>query len=594
MLHEDTSSGYPKCVTAETILQRIQILPDVLVNQIAAGEVIERPASVVKELLENSIDAGATEVRIEIEAGGTGLIRVRDNGQGIHPDDLGLALRSHATSKISRMADLYRISSLGFRGEALSSIASVSHLQLISRMRGAVQAWCIRKSPDSPEYEITPASHPTGTTVEVQSLFHTTPARRKFLRTEHTEFLHVLDMVRRLALSRFDVTLRLLNNGKQVFYCRADAGDKRFTIQSVMGLDFNRMAKTLDCTAGGLRLWGWLGAAEQARSQTDRQYFYFNGRMIRDKHVSHAIRMAYAETLPMGRHPVYVLHLEADPASADINVHPAKFEIRFQHARDVHDFIYMSLKQTLDRDNGVPLIPHAESVSAGVRQPADAGHLKPAADQIREWSGDYRQAEWKDRADTQLQTVTGLGQPVTLMHGRYLISRRDDDFLLIDLIHAHHRIVRQKLQAVTVDSPARQRPLLLPISLRVTAAEAELIEKYGDDIRRYGLSAERNSPETIVIRSIPAVVPDVELQPLLQDLLQVMQQAQGGALDGDRIIQAFENNLGAGNATDMAVIKMQQLHHALAASGIDTRQRDCPGIWVTLNEDTLDLLFKSK
>lgn len=329
----------------------IQILPARLANQIAAGEVVERPASVVKELIENSLDAGARRIEVDIEKGGSKLIRIRDNGAGIAKEELALALSRHATSKVSTLEDLEHIMSLGFRGEALASISSVARLTLTSKTAAQSEAWQAMAEGRDMEVKLTPASHPTGTTLEVSDLFFNTPARRKFMRTEKTEFSHIDELIRRIALSRFDVDWVLRHNGKQVRQYRAarlpSQQDKR--LAAICGSAFMQSALNIDCEHNGLRLWGWLAAPHGARTQPDVQYTYVNGRMMRDKLLNHAVRQAYGEQLLRDTHGAFVLYLELDASEVDVNVHPAKHEVRFHQARLVHDFIYQVLAQALEQ-----------------------------------------------------------------------------------------------------------------------------------------------------------------------------------------------------------------------------------------------------
>ena len=326
---------------------RIHRLSAALANQIAAGEVIERPASVVKELLENSLDAAASEIEIIIEKAGNRLIRVRDNGQGIHADDLVLALDRHATSKLHTCSDLEQIVSLGFRGEALPSIASVSRLSITSRSIGAENAWTVVcDGPDQPSVPV-PTAHPTGTSVDVQDLFFNTPGRRKFLKSGKTEFLHIQSLIRRLALSRHGVGFRCQHNGYPVCHYIAAGNSPEQRFIDVCGKAFFRQALSLDYEREGMHLWGWTGVADSARSQSDQQFFFLNGRIVHDKHVNHAVRMAYQDLIYADRYPVYVLYLEMDPAAVDVNVHPTKHEVRFREPRNVHDFIYSGMHKVL-------------------------------------------------------------------------------------------------------------------------------------------------------------------------------------------------------------------------------------------------------
>ncbi|MFZ2288140.1 MAG: DNA mismatch repair endonuclease MutL, partial [Halopseudomonas yangmingensis] len=330
-------------------MPKIHLLSPRLANQIAAGEVVERPASVIKELLENSLDAGATRIDIDVEEGGVKLLRVRDDGCGIDPDDLPLALSRHATSKIVELDDLERIATLGFRGEALASVSSVSRLTLTSAIEGAEQAWQVETEGRDMQPRVQPAAHPRGTTVEVRDLFFNTPARRKFLRTEKTEFSHLEEVVKRLALSRFDVAFNLRHNGKPVLALRAaqSEAEARRRVASVCGPAFVEQSLQIDSERGGLRLWGWVGLPTFSRSQADLQYFYVNGRLIRDKLVAHAVRQAYRDVLYNGRHPTFVLFMELDPAVVDVNVHPTKHEVRFRDNRMVHDFLFSTLHRAL-------------------------------------------------------------------------------------------------------------------------------------------------------------------------------------------------------------------------------------------------------
>ena len=328
---------------------RIHPLPPQLINQIAAGEVIERPASVVKELIENSLDAKAQQIGLDIERGGTRLIRIRDDGCGINEKDLVLALSRHATSKIATLEQLERVSSMGFRGEALPSISSVSRLSLISREQGATSAWRIFADGTENGFDYKPDSHPQGTTVEVYDLFYNTPARRKFLRTEKTEFSHIEQIVKRMALSRYDIGFALHHNQRETLSLKPAISDidKENRIASLCGSAFLENALSIEFELSGLRLWGWVGLPTFSRSQSDMQFFYVNGRLVRDKLVSHAIRQAYRDVLFHGRHPVFVLYLELDPILVDVNAHPAKLEVRFRDNRLVHDFLYKALQRSI-------------------------------------------------------------------------------------------------------------------------------------------------------------------------------------------------------------------------------------------------------
>jgi DNA mismatch repair protein MutL len=326
----------------------IQPLPETLINQIAAGEVVERPASVVKELLENALDAGATRIEIELEEGGMRLVRIRDDGAGIPAAELALALQRHATSKIASLDDLEQVATMGFRGEALPSIAAVSHFALTSRPAAQAQAQRLEVE-GGRMLPAAPCAHPPGSTVEVRDLFYNVPARRRFLKAERTEFGHVEELLRALALARMEIAFRLVHNGKAVRSYRASGSDaeRLRRLGEALGEEFVQHSLALEHEGAGLRLSGWVGLPTASRAQADQQYFFVNRRLVRDRVVTHAVRQAYADVLYHGRHPSYVLFLELDPVRVDVNVHPAKSEVRFRDARLVHDFLYRSLHQAL-------------------------------------------------------------------------------------------------------------------------------------------------------------------------------------------------------------------------------------------------------
>lgn len=354
-------------------MQRINLLSPRLANQIAAGEVVERPASVVKELLENSLDAGATQLDLDIQQGGIRQIKIRDNGAGIVKDDLPLALSRHATSKIHTLDDLEAVGTLGFRGEALASISSVSRLLLTSHARGEDQAWQVETEGKDMGASVKPAAHPEGTCIEVRDLFFNTPARRKFLKTEKTEFNHLSEVVKRLALSRYDVAFNLSHDGRQIYSLRAvsDQLHAEHRLATLLGKPFIENALTIDVESAGLRLWGWIGLPTFSRSQADLQYFFVNGRVVKDKLVAHAVRQAYRDVLYNGRHPTFVLYLELDPATVDVNVHPTKHEVRFRDGRLVHDFLFSKIHKVLAEVRPEVITETSSNEEAVADTPAD-------------------------------------------------------------------------------------------------------------------------------------------------------------------------------------------------------------------------------
>ncbi|MGD9297240.1 MAG: DNA mismatch repair endonuclease MutL, partial [Chromatiales bacterium] len=435
MTAEISSSAKPR---------RIGALPTVLVNQIAAGEVVERPASVIKELAENSLDAGARRIEILVEQGGVKRIQVHDDGSGIHPDDLALALSRHATSKLQSLEELERIASMGFRGEALPSIGSVSRLTLTSTAAGAGQGYAI-----TPDGELKPAAHPQGTTVDVRDLFFNTPARRKFLKTEKTEFGHIEQLVRRIALARYDVAFNLSHNQRPVLQLNtADNETGRMQrIARVLGEGFVDNSLAFEQQAAGLRLWGWVGLPSFSRSQADMQHFFVNGRMVRDKLVTHAVRQAYQDVLYHGRQPAYLIYLELDPVMVDVNVHPTKHEVRFREGRLVHDFIFRTLHQVLaetrPRDTA-----GAPQLEPQVAQAASPARLPPALQSslglgVRErpsaWQAAFSMqqpapAEQEPRStgeESGQREMPPLGFALGQLHGVYILAQNADGLVVV-------------------------------------------------------------------------------------------------------------------------------------------------------------------
>ena len=537
---------------------RIQLLSPRLANQIAAGEVVERPASVIKELLENSLDSGATRIDVDVEQGGVKLLRVRDDGCGIPADDLPLALARHATSKIRDLEDLERVMSLGFRGEALASISSVSRLTLISRTADAAEAWQVETEGRDMDARVQPAAHPVGTSVEVRDLFFNTPARRKFLRTEKTEFDHLQEVIKRLALARFDVAFHLRHNGKVVLalHPAADPASRGRRVASVCGPAFLEQALPVEIERNGLHLWGWVGLPTFSRSQADLQYFYVNGRMVRDKLVAHAVRQAYRDVLFNGRHPTFVLFLDVDPAVVDVNVHPTKHEVRFRDNRMVHDFLYgtlhralgdvrpedqlaapASVAQVTGRDAGEFAGQNEMSLAASVlEQPqpqpawrgAGAGYQAPRslpAGNVSEMQGAYREfftplAEASPPAlpDSQ-DDVPPLGYALAQLKGVYVLAENAQGLVLVDMHAGHERIMYERLKTAMASEGLRGQPLLVPESIAVSQREADCAEEHMHWFQMLGFELQRLGPESLAIRQIPSLLKQAEATRLVQDVL---------------------------------------------------------------------------
>lgn len=515
--------------------RRIQPLPVQLANQIAAGEVVERPASVVKELLENSIDAGATRIELELEQGGSRLIRVIDNGRGIHPEDLPLAISPHATSKIYSQKELEQIASLGFRGEALASIASVSRFRLASRFEDETQGWEFDSDADA----AVPSPIPQGTMVEVRDLFYNTPARRKFLRTERTEYLHIEEVLRRLALSRFDIAFTLVNNGRKQLRLRSasNEGQRESRIADVLGRSFMQHALAFDFSAAALRLHGWLAGPDGSRAQADSQYFYLNGRMIRDKLISHALRQAHQEYLEPGRHPAYVLYLEVDPRQVDVNVHPTKHEVRFRESRMVHDFIVQALRNALAGEVAAALpatAPDGDGVAAELvkygAHPRSLSGQRPGPARVAEQNQFYRQGLKPSTPRTQIEAHEIPARAESILHGRYLLAHRQGEPLLLDLAAARKVQLRRHLEQMLAGEGVRSQPLLIPQSVNLPAQALTALEQGREQLARLGFDIESLAENSVVVRYIPAMLRGVEVEALVPMLAEVLAEvaAQGG------------------------------------------------------------------
>ena len=515
----------------------IQQLPDHLINQIAAGEVIERPASVVKELVENSLDAGARAIEIDIEQGGVRLIRVRDDGAGMSRDDLPIAMARHATSKIASLEDLESVVSLGFRGEALPSIASVARVSLTSNCDPAGTAWQITAAGGelSPGR---PAPHPRGTTCEVRDLFYNTPARRKFLRTERTEFGHVEAIVRRLALAHEGVAFTLSHNQRAVFRIQP-ADDERGRAQrlgQLLGDTFVAAAVRVDREAVGIAMAGWLALPTFSRSQPDMQHAFINGRWVRDKVIMHAARQGYRDVLYHGRHPAYVIALSMDPARVDANAHPTKQEVRFRDSGSVHQFVQRTVEAALaeTRPGAGVADPVAASASAGpgarfaapeprwtARSQEALGLLaggEPApghspAPSVREG------AVALEDAPADPSGAPPLGYAIAQLHGIYLLAQNAEGLIVVDMHAAHERITYERLKRDYENRAVVRQPLLVPMRLAVSQAEADLAEQHDDVIRAAGVLLERGGPETLVVREVPALIGERGAEGLVRDML---------------------------------------------------------------------------
>lgn len=526
----------------------IQTLPNHLVNQIAAGEVVERPASVVKELVENSLDAGAQSVAIDIQAGGQKLIRIRDDGAGIPPGELALALSRHATSKITSLDDLEAVVSLGFRGEALPSIASVSRFSLRSRARGGDAAFEVGADGGAIS-EPRPVAHPQGTTVEVHDLFHNTPARRRFLRTERTEFGHIERWLKRLALSRPDVAFTLTHNQRPVFAlpaAKSDAAELE-RIGKILGAAFADSAVRIEAERDGIAVRGYLALPTFSRSQPDLQYWFVNGRSVNDKTLAHAARHAYRDVLFHGRYPAYVLALTMDPGTVDANAHPAKHEVRFRDGRRVHGVVAQVLEtalaetrpgareiaptraDTLFRDGGAPTASQQTSIpirSIQGRGTTMAGAAVSALDAWRTTPAAVQHVADED-AD-----IPPLGYAIAQLSGIYILAENANGLVVVDMHAAHERITYEKLKQQFDDRSLVRQPLLVPVTVSVSESEAELVEQAAAVFERAGLAVDRSGPATVTIRECPAILKAADPEELLRDVLaDLLQSGQTSRVD---------------------------------------------------------------
>lgn len=551
----------------------IQILPPQLANQIAAGEVVERPASVVKELVENSLDAGATRIDIEIERGGAKMIRIRDNGSGIGKDDLALALARHATSKIATLDDLEAIVSLGFRGEALASISSVSRLTLTSRTAEQNEAWQAYAEGRDMAVTVKPAAHPVGTTLEVLDLFYNTPARRKFMRTEKTEFAHIDEVVRRIALARFDVAITLHHNGKLVRQYRpaVETSQHERRLGNICGALFLQHALRISWQHGDLSIHGWVADPEGARQLSEMQYCYVNRRMMRDRLINHAIRQAYQESLSADQLPAYVLYLDVDPHQVDVNVHPAKHEVRFHQSRLVHDFIYQAVISVLQQVANPRLAASTQEADAAAWQPENRGAAgenqfaqpappsdaarapEPSPRRVRERqpSAYPHDAGYQKKQGELYQTLLkpaqqetapepesvgeraaaapcreieapvagasqGFGRLLTVYPPAYALVEYQQGLAMLSLTVAERYLKRAQL--LPAEQGLRPQPLLIPQRLTLEKAERDVLLRHQALLARFGMEIALE-PQRALLRAVPLPLRQQNLQNLISDLL---------------------------------------------------------------------------
>ncbi len=592
----------------------IRILPDLLISQIAAGEVVDRPASALKELLENSLDAGASEIAVQLGEGGVKQIRVADNGGGIGQSELALALARHATSKIGSLEDLERVASLGFRGEALASIAAVSHLTLCSRVAASPHAWKLEASGGSvgaPE----PAAAAAGTTIEVRDLYFNTPARRKFLRSAQTEFAHSEETFRRVALSRPDARFTLTHNGRAQWLLQPGSTGER--VHAVLGEAFREAALSIAAESGGFRLRGLVAQPAYSRGARDAQYFFVNGRFVRDKMLSHAVREAYHDVLHHDRHPAYVLFLELDPALVDANVHPTKIEVRFRDSRGVHQFVFHALEKSLATTRagtttaGPPLagssLPFAQP--SHFRQPAmDFGasaKSATSAGNVAEPGAFYATLFGARDATAPMPAPQApmphaddephpLGFALAQLAGIYILAQNDKGLIVVDMHAAHERIVYEQLKAALDDDRIPTQKLLIPATMTASALEVATVEENGDTLAKLGFEIAALGPTAIAVRSVPMTLAQADAAQLARDVL-----AEVTEFGGSRVLAERQNEMLATMACHAAVranrqLSVQEMNALLREMEVTERSGQCNHgrpTWFQVTIGELDRMF---
>lgn len=609
-------------------INRIHALDARLVNQIAAGEIIERPASMAKELIENALDAGATSIDIEVEKAGVKRLKITDNGHGILKQDLAMALSRHATSKIEDLTDLEQIATLGFRGEALPSIASVTRMSIQSRELDADQAWMVHSDGNNKIGEPEPVAHPVGCTIETRDLFYNTPARRKFLRTDNTEFKHLDQVVRRMALSRFDVAFKLSHNNRLVLHLPAVAKDDPRRIKMVCGDNVPDNSIYFEQQRDGLRLSGWIGLPSFSRSQADMQYFFLNGRLIRDKTIMHAVRLGYQDVLFHGRHPVYILYLEMDPAAVDVNVHPTKHEVRFRESGKVHSFVFRSLQAELSASAGdvasveldaiegvaAPKPLRSSEISLGeIRQQntlryQQSEQLTPATvrEQISGYQkiseGAFRAEPRGDIDDSKASQSVGLnseippmGYALAQLKGIYILAENQQGLILVDMHAAHERITYERLKQQMDQSGISQQALLVPVTIQLSQPEIEAWQQHQDLFTRLGLEVEQFDQQVLVIRSVPKLLLKADVSQLVRDVLSDMVTHEQSSRIEETIQELLSSMACHGSVRANRLLSIAEMNALLRDMEITERSGQCNHgrpTWMALSMEQLDSWFK--
>ena len=583
---------------------KIQCLPEVLINQIAAGEVVERPFSVVKELVENALDAGSTKVEIDLEEGGIRLIRIRDNGSGMSADDLPIAMQRHATSKIASLDDLESVATLGFRGEALPSIASVSRFTI--RSRTSEQQHGASLSIEGGKVgEVVPDAHAKGSTIEVRDLFYNVPARRKFLKTERTELAHAEDWLRSLALAKPSVELSIRHNGKELKRYKSISNfEQRIErVVQVLGSDFANQSLAVEAQHNDMRLTGWIGLPTASRSSADQQYFFVNGRAVRDKTVAHAVKQAYADVLFHGRYPAFVLFLELDPRRVDVNVHPAKHEVRFRDGRSVHDFIYRSLHALMaeTRAGAAPANAVFEHVNGSMPLSANPYNSYsqssmgfPVQESMAHYQTLYAAHENNSVVSSFPEQSHPLGYALAQLHGIFILAENEFGLIMVDMHAAHERITYEQLKSAQSDDGIKTQTLLVPLSVALSEAEAFASEQLSENLKTLGFDVIRSGPQSVSIRSVPSLLADVDAKQMFLDMLSEFRE-----FGASKRLQEAQNALLSTMACHSSVranrkLTLTEMNALLRAMETTERSGQCNHgrpTWVQLSKADLDKLF---
>ena len=622
------------------IANRIHSLDPRLINQIAAGEIIERPASMLKELIENSLDAGATSIDIEVENAGIKRLKITDNGHGILKQDLAMALSRHATSKIENLTDLEQIATLGFRGEALPSIASVTRMTIQSKELKATQAWMVSSDGNNQTTDPQPIAHPVGTSIETRDLFYNTPARRKFLRTDNTEFKHLDQVVRRMALSRFDVAFKLQHNGRIILHLPAVASDDARRLKMVCGDNVPDNSVYFSEQREDMRLAGWAGLPSFSRAQGDMQYFFLNGRLIRDKTIIHAVRLGYQDVLFHGRHPIYVLYLEMDPAAVDVNVHPTKHEVRFRDSRSVHSFVFRALQRILassagevgslqvDAESGAaaprPINPNVDNQmnvqnSISLANPAQySGHqpserLSPS--QVREQINAYSKiAESAFRAEpSSVNPLDGaglksdlsgtdvdnqippLGYALAQLKGIYILAENEAGLVLVDMHAAHERITYEHLKLAMDDALISNQALLVPVTVSVSETEMMTWIEQQDLFKRLGMEVEQLDETVLVVRSVPELLANADVSQLVRDVLSDLVASDHSNRIEETLHEILSSMACHGSVRANRLLSIAEMNALLRDMEATERSGQCNHgrpTWVQMSLNQLDGWFK--